>query len=350
MFFLKNDEEARHILELYYSILANERQAGYLICKSIPVDVALDAPEDELWSAHSNCAKDLHERDSHYDGDKKTKGQPSLLDLKCELAKRIMSSCAFCERRCSVNRPEELGFCKVGEPKIASEFLHMGEEPELIPSHTLFFSGCTFKCVFCQNYDISQFPKKGAQVSEDKVATIIGLTHLRSTSKPQNVNWVGGDPTPNLSFILNVLRVLEVNTPQVWNSNMYLTESSMALLDGVVDLYLTDFKYGNDECARRLSKAKNYWEIITRNHLEANRQCDMIIRHLVLPNHLECCTYPIMDWISENLDNSKVRVNIMDQYHPEWKAHDHQDINRRLKASEFSNAVRYGTKLVLNIV
>ena len=79
MFFLKNDEEARHVLELYYSILANERQAGYLICKSIPVDVALDGPEEELWSVHAKCIEDIHKRDPLNDGNKKIEGQPSLL-------------------------------------------------------------------------------------------------------------------------------------------------------------------------------------------------------------------------------------------------------------------------------
>jgi len=111
------------------------------------------------------------------------------LEQKAIHARGILESCRFCERRCQVNRLKgERGFCRVLEPKIASEFLHLGEESELIPSYTIFFSGCTFRCVYCQNWDISQFPDRGVYMKADTLANMISGVNAR------NVNWVGGDP------------------------------------------------------------------------------------------------------------------------------------------------------------
>lgn len=161
------------------------------------------------------------------------------------------------------------------------------------------------------------------------------------------MNWVGGDPTSNLAFILRTLTVSDAHLPQLWNSNMYLTTEAMKLLDDVMDLYLADFKYGNDKCAKRLSKIDNYWSIITRNHLHAREHAELIIRHLVLPNHIDCCSIPILDWIADNLEN--VRVNVMAQYHPEWQANDYKDINRRLKNGEFARALNHAKDIGLNL-
>jgi len=265
------------------------------------------------------------------------------LDEKIKKSREILESCHLCERRCNVNRLKgEKGVCGVLESRINSEFIHWGEEPELVPSYTIFFSGCTFKCVFCQNWDISQCPDSGLEVKPETLAKMIEKV------KARNVNWVGGEPTPNLAYILEVLSHLKRNIAQVWNSNMYVSLETMELLDGVVDVYLADFKYGNNKCAVKYSKVPKYWEIITRNHIIAKKQAEMIIRHLVLPNHIECCTKPVLEWISKNLDN--VRVNVMDQYRPEYKADEYEEINRRLEYNEFKEALSIAQDLGLNLV
>jgi putative pyruvate formate lyase activating enzyme len=163
----------------------------------------------------------------------------------------------------------------------------------------------------------------------------------------RNVNWVGGDPTPHLHYILETLRECNTPIPQIWNSNMYLTERAMSLLEGVMDVYLTDFKYGNDDCAMRLSNAAGYTEIVRRNHAIARLSGEMIIRHLVLPSHLDCCTKPVLSWIAENL--GEVKVNVMGQYRPAHNAHEHADISRSLKPSEHRKAVAFGESLGLDV-
>lgn len=260
----------------------------------------------------------------------------SSLGSKMGIANEMLRNCHFCERRCGVNRLEhEIGYCGVeAVSRYASEFLHYGEEHELVPSHTIFFTGCTFSCVYCQNWDISTAPTSGTPVLPERMAEIIGV---RKHQGARNVNFVGGDPTPHLCTILQIMDKCNVNTPMVWNSNMYCSREAMELLSGVIDVYLADFRYGTDECAKKYSNVNNYWSIITRNFLLAHEDAEVIIRHLVLPTHLECCTKPIVAWVAKHMPG--VRFNLMFQYMPYHKAHQYPGINRRLNYDERKRAL-----------
>ena len=261
----------------------------------------------------------------------------SLLDLKILIAEKVVESCEFCERKCKVNRKEKVGFCGVNYyPRISSMFMHLGEESWITPSFTIFFAGCNFRCVYCQNYDISRNPKNGIFIKEEILAKEIDNAYLEN----RNVNFVGGEPTPNLHYILKVLKHVNSNIPIVWNSNAYESEIGIKLLAGVVDVYLYDIKYGNDECALRLSKVSKYFEISTRNIKFANKFAELSLRHLVLPNHIECCSYKIIDWISENLKEKYV-LNIMNQYRPEFEAKNYPEINRRIFKEEYEKVLNY---------
>lgn len=329
-------------LERYFSVVRGELPARFKVCKKTPVEINLDEDITELWKSHDKALEDFRELLARVDKgkvklDEISTPKRSLLDLKCEISDRILESCHFCEHSCKVNRKEgETGICGVSKyPKIASEFVHMGEEPELVPSYTIFFSGCTLKCQFCQNWDISQNPETGQESSPKKISSLISK---RRENGVKNVNWVGGDPTPNLHNVLASLKECEVNIPSVWNSNMYLSEEGMKLLSGTQDIYLTDFKYGNDECAQKYSKIPNYWKVLTRNHKLAFDDSDLIIRHLILPEHVECCTKPILNWIAENLDLS-TRINIMDQYRPAGRARKYQELSRPITGDEMDRAI-----------
>lgn len=356
----------------YFSVLEGTESPYYLASKNISIPLDLSASNLNLWDAHRSAVSSLlissfpgvannrfdvpdlpplppSQDDSSPDGarssppppDAPSSNYPSLMELKAELGNRMMQECQLCEHRCKVNRlQKEKGVCGVLEPRLSSEFIHMGEEPELVPSHTLFFAGCNLRCVYCQNYDISQNPHSGAKVTVDQVVRIMAHRHAL------NINWVGGDPTPNLSFILDVLKTSTIPRAQVWNSNMYLTPEAMQLLDGVMDLYLTDFKYGNNRCGKELSGVENYFEVISRNH-EMLRGRDTIIRHLVLPGHLECCTQPILEWIRENRPDAV--VNVMSQYRPAHKAHRFPGLNRRLRSEEYRKAVGLARELGLRL-
>ncbi len=307
----------------------------YKIAHSIATDVDLSAPTEKLWHVHDHTYVEARNTGSRQ--------FPSLLDLKIELAERVYHECHFCERRCEVDRATTSGFCHVQDSKYSSEFLHYGEEHELVPSHTIFFTGCTFRCVFCQNWDIAQNPHTGMHADPKRLAQTI---YARAREGARNVNWVGGDPTLHILTVLKALRALAdlppkdegdsryVHTPAVFNSNAYYSRESMKLLDGAIDLYLSDFKYGNDACARRYSHVERYVETVTRN-LVASRD-RLIIRHLVMPGHVDCCTRPIIRWVFDTMP--EVRVNLMFQYTP-YNVAEYPEINRYVNDAERRNAL-----------
>ncbi len=361
----RNDEVVKR-LKWYRSVMLNKTPAKFMILKSIPVDVELDeASDEELWKHNDELHREALELSNEYfdkgaSVDKLKIVEPSFLDLKINLAYRILKKCHFCEWRCSINRlGGQVGVCKLNHRGYVSSFFHhYGEEAPLIGvegkggSGTIFFASCTFHCVFCQNWDISQpirsIADEGVESDARRLAAIARRLRMDGAA---NINYVGGEPTPNLHIILESLKYLDVNVPILWNSNMYMSEEAMRLLIDVVDIWLPDFKYWSNECAKRLSKVgskKSYREVVTRNHLIASENGDMIIRHLVLPNHLECDTKPILRWIAENIGN-KVLVNIMEQYRPEHKVflkpELYKDIARRPYREEILEAYNYAKQL-----
>ena len=323
--------KVRALLPKYHDILEENRTAQYLDCKHIPVSFERSQSTDELWELHEKALSSFNVQN--------TIQAPSLLDLKIELADRLFQACCFCEHKCKVDRRKIPGVCGVQEAHIATEFLHFGEETVLVPSHTIFFSGCTFQCVFCLNWDISQLPC-GTYIPPEQLENVI---EQRKKQGARNVNWVGGDPTSNLLYILQVLQNVDTNIAQVWNSNMYCSEETMRLLHGIIDIYLTDFKYGNDSCAKRLSKVDGYTAVVRRNHLLAYEHGEMIIRHLVLPNHIDCCSKPVIKFIAQHLPNAL--VNIMAQYKPEYRASEQKDISRSVSPEEIAQVKEYAEKL-----
>ncbi len=265
------------------------------------------------------------------------------LKKKVETAYAILDSCELCKRKCRVNRNSgEIGVCGVSGLRFNSAFPHFGEESFFVPSYTIFFSGCNFKCVFCQNWIISQ-KREGQDISVEELSRIM----LKANSF-KNLNLVGGSPAPFFPWILDALQKTELKVPVVWNSNFFMSEKSMDLLNRVIDVYLSDWKYGNNVCAEKFSAVKNYWGIISRNHKTAFSQTDLVIRHLVLPNHFECCTKKILQEISSSF-GEKVVVNLMDQFRPEYKAREY-GLNRMLSQEEFQEAVSFSEKLGLNFI
>jgi putative pyruvate formate lyase activating enzyme len=192
------------------------------------------------------------------------------------------------------------------------------------------------QCKHCQNYTISQWLENGEVYPPADLAKEVERLRLNGC---RNANLVGGEPTPWLEQWLETFKFVNVNIPVVWNSNSYYSPETARLLAGFVDVYLLDFKYGLSECAEKISSAPNYWETCTYNHLEAKKFGELILRVLVLPDHLECCTKPILNWIAGNLGR-ETRVNIMFQYRPEWHASEIPELRRRLTHEEMERAVQ----------
>jgi putative pyruvate formate lyase activating enzyme len=344
-----NDELAKKSLARYFAVMQNQKQAKFRIAKKLPAEFGKNASMETLWKEHAKRTEEFCKTEPEIDTGKKFHALPtpvqSYFDLKIEIAKRILQHCHFCSRCCGVNRlAGELGYCKCGDTMaVTSIFAHMGEEPELVPSGTIFTMGCTIRCLHCQNWTISQWMEPGTECAPKEMA---GEVERLRVSGCRNVNLVGGEPTPWLPRWLETFKHVGVNVPVVWNSNGYCSPESSRLLAGFVDVYLLDFKYGPADCAQRISDAPDYWEACTRNHLEAKKHGELIIRVLVLPNHLECCTKPVMNWIAENL-GTETRVNLMFQYRPEWRAHEIPELSRHLTKEEMKKAVKLAEKVGL---
>ncbi len=334
----------------YQAILDKRRLANNLIAKRVKIDLdeLSSQSESNLWAAHSRAVlehKELRHKNKEF-VEKIAPAAPSMLDLKIELARRILSDCHFCERRCGANRIQgETGYCGVDSTSYySSEFLHWGEEPELVPSHTIFFSGCTFSCCYCQNWEIAACPSAGRVIELEEMARIIKMRHAFGS---KNVNFVGGNPDPHLFTILRIIKQVNLNIAMIWNSNMYHSSETASLLEGIVDLYLADLRYGNDRCAGKYSDVGNYFFVVSRNFSRAFKQADVILRHLVIPNHLECCTKSIMQWVHENIPT--VYFNLMFQYHPEYKAHNYPEINRILNLEEKKRALELAEEFEIEV-
>jgi len=337
------DKGAQASLGRYFAVMQDEKSAKFIIAKRLPAEFSETDSIEELWQKHKQLTQEFYKIEEEIDAkQRKLKEmqtpEKSYMDLKIEIANKILSRCHFCTRRCKANRLEgEVGYCRCGsEITVSSIFEHVGEEPELVPSGTIFTMGCTMRCHHCQNWTISQWIEEGEIYKLEELANEV--EHLRMNGC-RNANLVGGEPTPWLQQWLKTFKHVNVNIPVVWNSNTYYSPETAQLLAGFADVYLLDFKYGPGECAEKISDAPNYWKVCTYNHLEAEKYGELIIRVLVLPNHLECCTKPIMNWIAENLGTG-TRVNIMFQYRPEWRAYEIPELRRRLTRDEMERAIK----------
>jgi len=275
------------------------------------------------------------------------------LSRRVERAYSIFEHCELCPRRCGMNRKKgERGFCQApAQAMVFSAHPHFGEEEPLVGqggSGTIFFSNCNLRCVFCQNWQISQ-EGQGWEVSDEEVAEM--MIKLQKIGC-HNINLV--TPTHVMPNILKATQIAcrkGLRLPLVYNTSGYERLEILKILDGVVDIYMPDLKYMDDEMAAKYSSgAQDYPEVTQKAILEMHRQVGelfidhrgialrgLIIRHLVMPNRV-AGTEKFVQWVAENLPKSTY-VNIMAQYHPEYKAFDYPEIARRITREEFLEAM-----------
>lgn len=347
------DENIAQRFPNYRKIIEGTQIGRYLIAKSIECEFDVQDPIEKLENQLKQLSNQFNSivKEDPEDLKERTIYPKNYISLAETIANRYLEECIFCERQCKVNRIDgEKGFCLISEDSyVSSAFLHMGEEAPLVPSGTIFFQGCNFGCVFCQNYDISQAWKGRKEL--DDTARRINAHELASLAEKLiekgaiNINYVGGDPIPNIHTIIGSLNFQSSNITQLWNSNFYLTDRALSLIIDFMDFWLPDFKYGNNICAKKYSGIENYYDFVSRNHKRIHDEGsgEIIIRHLVMPGHTECCSKPILNFVANEVP--KCVVNIMGQFRPEFKSSDYPEINRRPSIGEMHTVKNYADDL-----
>jgi putative pyruvate formate lyase activating enzyme len=286
------------------------------------------ATDEALWKAHREwqAGNRTHHR-------RPATGEASLLDLKAELARRELRSCRLCSHNCGVNRTTgERGRCGLGmDATVAECFVHIGEEGPINPSLVISLAGCGLRCRYCQQWAILTPSAVAGRTLDRSLWTTIDATAARSLS------FAGGNPDESVAAVLAFLADSHEQPllPIVWNCHSYTSKVTLDLLDGVVDVYLADFKYGNDACGERLSGVASYMTVASAVIDGMLRQdVSVIVRLLVLPGHNECCSARILEGLASRASD-RLLISVRDQYCPDFLISDRDgSLARRPSANE----------------
>jgi len=281
---------------------------------------------------------------------------PGILANKVEEAEEILKKCTLCPRECGIDRTAgEKGFCKTGDKLFISSYSpHFGEEKPLVGrfgSGTIFMGNCNLGCVFCQNYSISHLGE-GVEISFEKLSDVMLSLQEQGC---HNINLV--TPTHQMPMILRSLLIASgkgLKLPIVYNCGGYESLHAIEILDGIIDIYMPDFKYIDPGMALKYSKAEDYPQAVMTAIKEMYRQVGdlitdkrgiamrgLLVRHLVLPGGV-AGTSGVVKFIAEKISKNTY-INIMDQYHPCYKAFEKPPLDRRITLEEYGEAVKLAT-------
>lgn len=284
------------------------------------------------------------------------------MERRVRNARRHLQDCDLCARYCRVDRLKTLqgAVCRIGERAIVYSYgAHHGEEDVLRGwngSGTIFFSGCNLRCEFCQNWEISQ-KRAGDEVTAEELATM--MLDLQAQGC-HNINFVS--PSHVVAQILDATLLAAshgLTLPLVYNTGGYDSPEALALLDGVIDIYMPDMKYGDSAIAHRYSHVRNYWEVNQAAVREMHRQVGdlqldgkglayrgLLVRHLVLPNRL-AGTEKVLEFIAREI-STNTYLNLMDQYYPCYRAGDIPELSRTISAAEYREVLDIARHLGLD--
>lgn len=275
------------------------------------------------------------------------------LESRVEQAYRHLENCDLCARYCHMNRRQTTkgAVCRTGERAVVNSFgAHHGEEDPLRGlngSGTIFFSWCSQRCVFCQNWEISQ-KGMGYEVEPEEHANM--MLKLQSQGC-HNINFV--TPSHVVAQIVAAVFIAArkgLHLPLVFNTGGYDSPEALTLLDGIIDIYMPDMKYGNSTIARKYSKVRNYVEVNFAAVKDMHRQVGdlqldemgivqrgLLVRHLILPGHL-ASTDAVMIFLAREI-STNTYLNLMDQYSPCYRAAENPPLDRRLTSDEYQEAL-----------
>jgi putative pyruvate formate lyase activating enzyme len=263
------------------------------------------------------------------------------------IARAALAQCHLCAHHCGVNRlTGELGRCQAGpRARVFSAQVEVGDELELIPTFAIALSGCDLRCDFCLTGASSWNPRAGEPLAPNILAQ---RARAALADGAQTVMLLGGEPTVHLLAALEVVAAMPLQARLVWKTNAHGSQTARDLLEGLFDVWLADYKFGNDACAERLAGIRDYSRIVRENLLWAGEQSELIVRHLLMPGHLECCWRPVAEWLAAELPG--VKVSLRPAFWSAWRAERHPELRRTLPATERARAFQLGEALGLNLI
>lgn len=263
------------------------------------------------------------------------------------LAREALKECSLCAHNCGVNRlAGELGLCRAGaDARIFSAQIEVGDELELVPTFAIAFSGCDLRCDFCITGESSWNPRAGEPVQLRRLAK---RARAALAAGVRTIMFLGGEPTIHLSTALEIAAILPLTARLVWKTNGHASRQALAWLADVFDIWLVDYKFGNDDCASRLARVQNYTAVVRENLLWAANHGELIVRHLLMPGHFDCCWWPIAEWLRDCLPG--VKVSLRAAFWPAWKAARHPELQRTVSAVEAERASALAADFDLNLI
>ena len=275
------------------------------------------------------------------------RGRARLAAERARLARAALAECRLCAHQCGVNRlAGQRGLCRAtDETRVFSAQVEVADEMDLIPTFAMALSGCDLRCAFCITGLQSWNPRAGESLDATGLAARATAALERGA---RTVMILGGEPTIHLPAALEIVAALPEEARLVWKTNAHGSAQSRAWLDGVFDVWLADYKFGNDVCASRLARIENYSAVVRENLLWADAHSELIVRHLVMPGHIDCCWEPIARWLAAELPETPVSLRC--GFWPSWKGGQHRELRRTVQTTEEQRAVgiarNYGLHLV----
>jgi putative pyruvate formate lyase activating enzyme len=273
--------------------------------------------------------------------------RPAVARERAQVARELLADCNFCAHECGANRlTGERGPCGAGVvTRFFSAQVEVGDELELIPTFAIALSGCDLRCDFCITGLSSWNPRAGGgfNVREMAVRATQALDQGATT-----IQLLGGEPTIHLAAVLEFVAALPASAKLVWKTNAHGSVQARELLDGLFDVWLADFKFGNDNCAQCLARVGSYRRVVEENLLWANEHTELLVRHLLMPGHVECCWAPIAEWLAAELPG--VKVSLRSGFWPAWRVGRHAELRGTLATAERTRAFELAEGLGLNLI
>jgi putative pyruvate formate lyase activating enzyme len=278
---------------------------------------------------------------------RQVRSRAAIAHERAQRARTMLADCRLCAHDCGVNRlAGETGLCHAGaNARFFSAQVEVSDELELIPTFAVALSGCDLRCSFCITGESSWNPRAGASLDPQTMATRAGDA-LRNGAR--TIMILGGEPTIHLPDVLELVSFLPDTARLVWKTNAHGSAQARELLDGLFDVHVADFKFGNDQCAQCLAKIDDYVRVVRENLLWAAQDGELIVRHLLMPGHLDCCWKPVAEWIAAEMPETK--VSLRSGYWPAWQAARQSEMARTVSARESDEASRIARELHLNLI